>query len=125
MMAARSLLPNTLFGRLFIATIGVIGAMLLVVILLIVRERRELALLDSGAGSSANLIAETSQYLAALPPHQRDEARTELREQRLSPDDVRPPPPRIRDEEQAALERAFAANLQRNLGPGYKVATSP
>lgn len=124
-MAARSLLPNTLFGRMFIATIGVIGAMLLVVILLIVRERRELALLDSGAGSSANLIAETSQYLAALPPDQRDEARTELREQRLSPDDVRPPPPRIRDEEQAALERAFAANLQRNLGPGYKVATSP
>lgn len=124
-MSARSLLPDTLFGRLFFATVGVIAAMLVVFILLIVRERRELALLDSGAGSSANIIAETSQYLATLPPEQRDEARTKLREQRLFPDDVRPPPPRIRDTELAALERAFAAHLQRHLGPEYKVKTGP
>lgn len=124
-MATRSLLPDTLFGRLFVATMGVIGAMLLVFILLIVRERRELALLDSGAGSSANVIAEMSQYLAGLSPEQRDDARSKLRDQRLSPDDVRPPPPRIRDEEQAALERAFAAHLQRHLGANYKVATGP
>lgn len=123
-MAARWL-PDTLFGRLFVATVAVIGAMLLVFILLIVRERRELALLDSGAGSSANVIAETSEYLAGLPHEQRDDARTKLREQRMSPDDVRPPPPRIRDKEQAELERAFAAHLQRHLGPDYKVATGP
>lgn len=125
MTPLRSLLPDTLFGRLFVATVGVIGAMLLVFILLIVRERRELALLESGAGSSANLIAETSQYLAGLSPEQRDEARTELREQRLSPSDVRPPPRRIPDEQQAALERAFAAHLQRHLGPDYEVSTGP
>ncbi len=65
--------------------------MLLVFILLIVRERRELALLDSGAGSSANTIAETSQFLAGLAQEQRDDARIKLREQRLTPDDVRPP----------------------------------
>ena len=124
-MAARSLLPDTLFGRLFIATVAVIGAMLLVFILLIVRERRELALLDSGAGSSANLIAETSEYLASLSPEQRDDARTRLREQRLSPDDVRRPVPRMRSEQQAALERAFATHLQRHLGPDYKVTTGP
>ncbi|WP_129641040.1 ATP-binding protein [Peristeroidobacter agariperforans] len=121
----RRLLPDTLFGRLFVATVGVIGAMLLVFILLIVRERRELALLDSGAGSSANTIAETSQYLAGLSREQRDDARLKLREQRLTPDDVRPPPPRIQDEERAALERAFAAHLQRHLGSEYKVATGP
>jgi signal transduction histidine kinase len=125
MMASRSLLPDTLFGRLFIATMAVIAAMLMVFILLIVRERRELALLDSGAGSSANVIAEMSEYLAELPAEQRDDARTKLREQRLTPDDVRPPPPRIRDEEQAALERAFATHLQRQLGADYKVATGP
>lgn len=119
------LLPDTLFGRLFVATVGVIGAMLLVFILLIVRERRELALLDSGAGSSANTIAETSQYLAGLAQEQRDDARIKLREQRLTPDDVRPPPPRIQDAEQAALERAFAAHLQRHLGSQYKVSTGP
>lgn len=122
---ARPLLPDTLFGRLFVATVGVIGAMLLVFILLIVRERRELALLDSGAGSSANTIAETSQYLAGLSQEQRDDARIKLREQRLTPDDVRPPPPRIQDEERAALERAFAAHLQRHLGSDYKVSTGP
>lgn len=124
-MAARSLWPDTLFGRLFTATVAVIGAMLLVFVLLIVRERRELALLDSGAGSSAHIIAETSEYLANLPREQRPEARTQLREQRLSPDDVRPPTPRVRDERQAALEKAFAAHLERHLGPGYKVTTSP
>jgi signal transduction histidine kinase len=118
-------LPDTLFGRLFVATVGVIAAMLLVVILLIVRERRELALLDSGSGSSANIIAETSQYLAALSPQQRDDARIKLREQRLTFDDVRPPPRRLRDAERAALERAFAAHLQRHLGSGYKVSTGP
>lgn len=118
-------LPDTLFGRLFVATVGVIAAMLLVFILLIVRERRELALLDSGSGSSANIIAETSQYLAALSPEERDDARTKLREQRLTPEDVRPPPPRLRDAEQAALERTFAAHLQRHLGSGYKVSTGP
>lgn len=122
---ARPLLPDTLFGRLFVATVGVISAMLLVFILLIMRERRELALLDSGAGSSANTIAETSEYLAALSQADRDDARLKLREQRLSPDDVRPPRPRIRDEEQAALERAFAAHLQRHLGQDFKVKTGP
>jgi signal transduction histidine kinase len=118
-------LPDTLFGRLFVATVAVIGAMLLVFILLIVRERRELALLDSGAGSSANTIAEASQYLAGLSQQQRDDARIKLREQRLTLDDVRPPPPRLQDAEQAALERAFAAHLQRHLGSEFKVSTGP
>jgi signal transduction histidine kinase len=122
---ARPLVPDTLFGRLFVATVAVIGAMLIVVILLIVRERRELALLDSGAGSSANTIAETSQYLAGLSMEARDDARIKVREQRLSPDDVRPPPPRMQDAEQAALERQFATHLQRQLGSAYKVSTGP
>lgn len=123
-MKLRSLLPDTLFGRLFIATVGVIGAMLLIFIFLIVRERRELALLDSGAGSSATTIAETSEYLAGLPPQERDEARAKLREQRLLPDDVRPSR-RPGREEADALERAFSSHLQRHLGPDYRVQTGP
>ncbi len=122
---ARALVPDTLFGRLFMATVAVIGAMLIVFVLLILRERRELALLDSGAGSSASTIAETSQYLAGLPQDARDDARLKLREQRLSPDDVRPPPRRMQDAEQVALERQFAAHLQRQLGSEYKVSTGP
>lgn len=126
MMTLRSLLPDTLFGRLFAATVGVIGLLMLMIILLIVQERRELALLDSGAGSSASTIAETSEYLASLPRTERDDARAKLRQQRLLPDDVRPPSRmRIRMSEQAELERAFANRLQRQLGPGYRVSAGP
>jgi signal transduction histidine kinase len=126
MMALRSLLPDTLFGRLFVATVGVIGAMLLIFILLIVRERRELALLDSGAGSSAATIAETSEYLAGLPPDERSEARSKLRERRIFPDDVRlQHRTGMRNSDRAMLERAFARHLQRHLGSDYKVVTGP
>jgi signal transduction histidine kinase len=126
MMSLRSLLPDTLFGRLFAATIGVIGLLMLLIILLIVRERRELALLDSGSGSSASTIAETSEYLAGLPQAQREEARAKLRQQRLLPDDVRPSPRgRMKTGEQLKLERAFANNLQRQLGPEYRVSVGP
>jgi signal transduction histidine kinase len=126
MMSLRALLPDTLFGRLFAATIGVIGLLMLLIILLIVRERRQLALLDSGSGSSASTIAETSEYLAGLPQAQREEARAKLRQQRLLPDDVRPyPRGRMKTGEQLELERAFANNLQRQLGPGYRVSIGP
>jgi signal transduction histidine kinase len=98
----------------------------LLIVLLIVRERRELALLDSGAGSSASTIAETSEYLASLPQTERDDARAKLRQQRLLPGDVRPPPhARMKSEEQVALERAFASNLQRQLGQKYRVSVGP
>jgi signal transduction histidine kinase len=126
MMSLRSLLPDTLFGRLFAATVGVIGLLMLLIILLIVRERRELALLDSGSGSSASTIAETSTYLASLPQSERDEARAKLRQQRLLPDDVRPPARmRMKTEERAELERAFVSNLRRQLGPEYRVSVGP
>jgi len=126
MKALRSLLPDTLFGRLFVATVAVIGAMLLIFILLIVRERRELALLDGGAGSSAATIAATSEYLASLPLQERHEARSKLREQRLLPRDVHPPHRmRDRDNDRAMLERAFASHLQRQLGSDYRVSTGP
>jgi signal transduction histidine kinase len=125
-MSFRSLLPDTLFGRLFAATVGVIGLLMLLIILLIVRERRELALLDSGTGSSASTIAETSQYLASLPQTERDDARAKLRQQRLLPDDVRPAPRmRVKSGEQLELERAFVSNLQRQLGSKYRVSVGP
>lgn len=125
-MSLRSLLPDTLFGRLFAATVGVIGLLMLLIVLLILHERRELALLDSGSGSSASTIAQTSEYLAGLPETEREQARAKLRQQRLLPDDVRPPPrPRMKAGEQIELERAFANNLQRQLGPGYRVSVGP
>jgi hypothetical protein len=68
MMKFRSLLPDTLFGRLFAATLGVICTMLLVFILLLVREHRELALLDSGSGrSSARRPATSCASSACIP----------------------------------------------------------
>lgn len=126
MMSLRSLLPDTLFGRLFAATVGVIGLLMLLIILLIVRERRELGLLDSGSGSSASTIAETSAYLAGLAPTERADARAKLRQQRLLPDDVRKAPRmRVKNGEQEELERAFVSNLRRQLGPEYRVSVGP
>jgi signal transduction histidine kinase len=123
-------LPQTLFGRLFGAIIAVVAITLLIIVLLIVRERRELAQLDSSTGASAQNIVELSQYLAGLPPPQRPSAQAQLREQaRQQTDEVHPPhaaphmPPY--HESPFELARAFAAKIQKQLGNRYDVSIGP
>jgi signal transduction histidine kinase len=119
-------LPQTLFGRLFAAIIGAVAVTLLIIVLLIVRERREFALFDSSSGASAESIAELSQYLASLPQSQRAGAREQLRAQPPGMQDAHPPhrrPPRHENPRQ--LERAFSARLQKELGNRYSVSTGP
>lgn len=118
-------LPQTLFARLFAATVAVVGATLLVIILLVVHERRELAFTESGAGAAAASIVQTSTYLARLPPAKRVAAVEELRAQPILVERTqprRPPPPR---EDSAAAEGVFARQVQRELGDGYRVAAKP
>ncbi|MET0658200.1 MAG: ATP-binding protein [Steroidobacteraceae bacterium] len=115
-------LPQTLFGRLFAATVAVVGATLLVIILLVVHERRELAFTESGAGAAAASIVQTSTYLAKLPAATRAAEMQELRAQPILVERMpsrRPPPPRG---DSAAAERTFARQVQRELGDGYRVA---
>jgi signal transduction histidine kinase len=126
-MRLRLPLPDTLFARLFAAIVAVLGATLLIIVVLIVRERRELALLESGTGAFATAIVETSEDLARLPRPERAQASASLRERRLLLDDEmrplrRPPPPR---EDPRELERSFATQVQKRLGGEYAVHVGP
>lgn len=120
-MSRFPLVPQSLFGRLFTAVVGVVILTLLIIALLIARERRQFAFLTTGAGNSTRVIAETSESLAKLPPAERAAMIEKLREQPLVIEDVRrrrppPKPAELRD-----LEESFVAQLRRELGPGYGV----
>lgn len=128
MKLPRTVLPDTVFGRLLAATLAVLGVLLLIFVLLIMRERRELAMLDTGTSSSAANVAETSEYLASLPVEQRRTAWEELREQRMLPEEVRD---RLRSRrhqqmmDRAVLERTYISRLQRQLGSDYTITIGP
>jgi signal transduction histidine kinase len=111
-------LPETLFGRLFAATVAVVTVALLVLLALVLRERRELAFTESGSGAAAASIVEVSQRLARLPPDQRDEMLEQLRAEH--------PPRRPHDhphEDFMVGQRSFANEVQSQLGGNFAVAT--
>ncbi len=119
------LVPESLFGRLMLALVAAVGITLLVAVLLIVRERRDLAFLGTGAWGTAQLIADTSTSLAGLPPFEREAAVAKLRKETLSTDDEprpRPAPPRF---DPASTARAYERRIERELGKGYGVNVSP
>ncbi|MGH8238707.1 MAG: ATP-binding protein [Steroidobacteraceae bacterium] len=113
-------LPETLFGRLFAATVAVVAVALLLLLLIVLRERRELAFLESGSSAAAASIVEVSQELARLPPEQRDSMLAQLRA------DHRPrhPHEHMRGDLGVA-QRAFAGEVQRELGDQFAVAARP
>ena len=120
------LLPDSLFGRLFVAIIGCFAVKLLILLVLIVRERREVSRLESSAGSSLSGIAETAENLSRLPISEREAALRELRAQRRSVDQMRRQIMSERRETREQLERAAVSRLQRKLGDEYEVrAISP
>jgi signal transduction histidine kinase len=119
-------LPNSLFGRLFVAIVAVVAATLLIILALILRERREFAMLESGAGSSLSSIAETVEQLASLPRDERERVIDELRAQRRSIAQMRRARASDRQENRAELERVVVEQLQQKLGDRYQVrAVSP
>lgn len=117
----KNLLPQSLFGRLLGALIAVLFGTLLIIVVLILRERRDLALWGSGAWSSATTIAETSERLAALDP---DARRAEVENYRTRRPQVLPRlrPPPVRERDILAIERAFAARIRKQLGSEYSVS---
>ena len=113
-------LPATLFGRLFAATVAVVAVALLVLLGLVLRERRELAFTESGSSAAATSIVEVSQQLARLPPDQRDQMLDQLRAQH--------PPRRPHDhphEDFMVAQRSFANEVQSQLGGNFAVAARP
>lgn len=75
-------LPQSLFARLLSGLVAAIGVAVLVIVVLIVRERRDLAMWRSGAWSAVDNIAETSAELARLDPLSRRSSVEEYRTQR-------------------------------------------
>jgi signal transduction histidine kinase len=115
------LLPQTIFWRLFTATVGVVITTLIVIVVLVIHERRELSFRESGAGAVASGIVRTSTELAKLQGEARERALHELREQPLVID--RQPSRRTsrRREDSRLAERTFAHYVQQQLGKEYRV----
>jgi signal transduction histidine kinase len=114
------LLPQSLLGRLLCALLGVIGITLLIIVLLILHERRELELWRSGASSATRSIVGLTTSLAKLPPDERRVAIAEYAAStRRPPDERRGPAPQRA--EILAMEAAFARQLRTQLGPQYTV----
>lgn len=123
-MAVR-LVPESLFGRLLLALVGAVGITLLVAVLLIVRERRDLALLGTGAWSTAQLIADTSVSLAGLPSAEREVAVAKLQTESLSTDDEPRPRPVPRRIDPTSTAKAYERRIERDLGKGFGVSVTP
>jgi signal transduction histidine kinase len=114
-------LPETLFGRLFAATVAVVALALLILLSIVLRERRELAFSESGSSATAASIVELSQQLASLPREQRDSMLSQLRADN--------PPRRNRHERMhenfMGAQRAFTDEVQKELGASYAVTARP
>jgi signal transduction histidine kinase len=63
--------PDTLFGRLISAVLGVVAVAVLIIVVLIVRDRRELLFAGSEAEALATTIADTVAQLSVLPADER------------------------------------------------------
>jgi signal transduction histidine kinase len=115
-------LPQSLFARLLAALVAVAGITLIVIVLLILRERRDLALWGSSAWSAAAVIAETSQQLAALDHRARHAAVEKFRAEPIEIESTRRGvPPQV---ERAIEEskQAFLRRLRHQLDADYTVS---
>lgn len=116
-------LPETLFGRLFAAIVAVVALALLLLLTIVLRERRELAFSESGSSAAAASIVELSQQLAKLPREERDSMLEQLRS-------THPPRHDRHDHDRMhenfmAAQRAFAGEVQSELGGTFAVSARP
>jgi signal transduction histidine kinase len=114
-------LPETLFGRLFAATVAVVALALLILLSIVLRERRELAFSESGSSATAASIVELSQQLANVPREQRDAMLAQLRADHAPRRDHH----ERMHENFIGAQRAFADEVQKELGGTYAVSTRP
>jgi len=92
--------------------------------LLIVRERRDLALWGSSAWTAATVIAETSEKLAKLDPAARQEAIEQYRSEPIEIETRRRNPPQSVSRPSDQSEEAFARRLRRQLSDDYRVSVT-
>jgi signal transduction histidine kinase len=116
------LLPDTIFGRLVASLLLVVGATLIVVIALMLRDRRELSIRVGSVGDSAHRIEFLTREYEATAPGDRAAYLARMREEsaiRMKPEGY--PGRRLSESEVDAIERAFRAEIRDRLGEGYRV----
>jgi len=122
----RRFLPDTVFGRLISALLAVILVAVLVIVGLIVRERRDLLFWGGEAAAIANVVAETSVALAALGPDARAAEIARLHSEPITISRSRNlrQEPFQRNDFTAALS-SLRSRLERDLGGSYGVSIRP
>jgi signal transduction histidine kinase len=113
--------PDSLFSRLMVALLAVVGLTVTIAGVLIVRERQEFAFWAGEASDFVAVMTETAEFLADLSETQRDAAIQALQDEPPSIDTQfqrRPAPPQ--EFVQSALA-AYERTLERRLGPEYDV----
>jgi len=133
-------LLDSLFARLLAALLGVLAVTFVIVLVLILRERHEFTLLESGARITAQNIAETTEYLETLPADRRVQAWTSMQKHvensELPPFAPGESPDRVfsqeiqrrlalRRQEEEAAQKVFVAQVQKRLGSRYRVSAGP
>jgi signal transduction histidine kinase len=121
-----SFVPQSLFGRLLTALLATIGVSLLVIVALLLRERRELLATGSETAAIVEVVTSTATMLAELDrATRRDEiARLESGTLVISSAGQSRQTARAPDNA-AAAARVLEGLLQRSLGAGYAVAVRP
>ena len=118
--------PASLFGRLLTALLLAIGATLLIVVALLLSERRDSLFAGSDAAAIVNAIDATAQRLATLKPEERE---AEIERLHSEPPAIERPVqlPRQRQPgvETAEAIRVLQSRLARSLGSGYGVEVRP
>ena len=115
--------PESLFGRLLAAMLAAIGVTLVIVVGLLLQERRESLFSRSDSAAVVTAIAETAKALAAMPELERAEEIARLRREPLLPGS-RPLPWREREDIGASV-RQLRSRLARALGASYAVDVMP
>jgi signal transduction histidine kinase len=117
--------PQSLFARLLAALLAVIGVTLTVIIVLIMQDRRDLALRVGGAWNTSHRITEITNSVASLQGTQRASEIARLKEKPVVVSgqiDVRVLRRRL---DTVNIAERFEYQLRRQLGPGYQVTVTP
>ena len=117
--------PDTLFGRLISALLAVVAITILVVVALIVRERRAYLFTGGEAGAIANAVTETSVALAALSGDARAAEITRLAMESITisrSGDFRQP---LNPNDYEAALSSLRTRLERALPSGYGFGLRP
>jgi signal transduction histidine kinase len=116
------MLPSTIFGRLAASLLLVLGATLIVMVTLVMRDRREISIRVGSVGDSAHRIEFLTREYQTKAPADRVAYVASLEQEpgiRMEPESY--PGRRLTAGEIAEIQRAFVAEIYDRLGEGYRV----